>query len=78
MDLCKFKAGLVYRASPRTARAVRQRNPVLKNKQQSHKSGTGKTHRFQPSTWEAEIGGPLKANLITTGYSRLVGAAETH
>ena len=28
MDLCEFKASLVYRASPRTARAP-QRDPVL-------------------------------------------------
>ena len=29
-DLCEFEASLVYRASPRTVRAVR--NPVLKKK----------------------------------------------
>jgi hypothetical protein len=33
VDLCKFKASLVYRASSRIAKAVIQRNPVLKNKQ---------------------------------------------
>ena len=31
VDLCEFKASLVYRASSKTAR-VTQRNPVLKNK----------------------------------------------
>ena len=30
MDLCEFKASLVYKETPRTARAVTQRNPVLK------------------------------------------------
>ena len=30
MDLCEFKASLVYRASSRTARAT-QKNPVSKN-----------------------------------------------
>ena len=29
-DLCEFEASLVYKASSRTARAVTQRNPVLK------------------------------------------------
>ena len=32
MDLCDFKASLVYRASSKTARAVIQRNHVLENK----------------------------------------------
>ena len=32
VDLCKFKASLIYRVNSRTARAT-QRNPVLKNKQ---------------------------------------------
>jgi hypothetical protein len=31
VDLCEFKASLVYRASSRTARAT-QRNPVSKKK----------------------------------------------
>ena len=31
MDLCEFKASLVYRASSRTAKAA-QRSPVSKNK----------------------------------------------
>ena len=30
VDLCEFKSNLVYRVSSRTARAVTQRNPVLK------------------------------------------------
>ena len=30
VDLCEFKANLLYRASPRTARDT-QRNPVSKN-----------------------------------------------
>ena len=39
MDLCEFKANLVYTSSSRTARAVTQRNPVSKNKQTSkHKT----------------------------------------
>ena len=29
-DLCEFEVSLVYTASSRTARAVTQRNPVLK------------------------------------------------
>ena len=33
-DLCKFKTSLVYRASSRTARAVTQRNPVLKKEKE--------------------------------------------
>ena len=28
--LCEFKASLVYKACPRTARAVTQRNPISK------------------------------------------------
>jgi hypothetical protein len=32
VDLCEFKASLVYKASSKTVRAVTQRNPVLKNK----------------------------------------------
>ena len=32
VDLCEFKAILVYRRSSRTARAITQRNLVLKNK----------------------------------------------
>jgi hypothetical protein len=31
VDLCEFKASLVYRVSSRTVKAT-QRNPVLKNK----------------------------------------------
>ena len=31
VDLCEFKASLVYKASSRTVRTVTQRNPVLKN-----------------------------------------------
>ena len=40
MDLCEFKANLVYRASSRTARAT-QGNPVLKS--QKRKQQTNKT-----------------------------------
>ena len=32
INLCKFEASLVYRASSRTARTFTQRNPVLKTK----------------------------------------------
>jgi len=32
VDLCEFKASLVYRVSYRIARTVTQRNHVLKNK----------------------------------------------
>ena len=32
VDLCEFKASLVYRVSSRTARTVTQRNTVSKNK----------------------------------------------
>jgi hypothetical protein len=38
VDLCEFKASLIYRASSRTAR-VTQRNPVLKNKKQARHGG---------------------------------------
>ena len=31
-DLCELEASLVYRANSRIARAITQRNPVLKNK----------------------------------------------
>ena len=31
MDLCEFKASLVYKVSSKTARTVSQRNPVSKN-----------------------------------------------
>jgi hypothetical protein len=30
VDLCEVEGGMVHRASSRTARAVRQKNPVLK------------------------------------------------
>jgi hypothetical protein len=33
--LCEFEAGLLYRASSRTARAI-QRNPVSRNKNQTN------------------------------------------
>ena len=33
MDFCEFEASLVYKSSSRTAKTVKQRNPVLKNKQ---------------------------------------------
>ena len=33
MDLCEFKASLVYRGESRTTIAVTERNSVLKNKQ---------------------------------------------
>ena len=36
-DLCKFKASLVYRVSPRTAKAITQRNPISKNKTEQNK-----------------------------------------
>jgi hypothetical protein len=36
VDLCKFKASLVYRANSRTARAT-QRNPVSKKKKRRKK-----------------------------------------
>jgi hypothetical protein len=32
MDLCEFKASLVYKASSRKARAGTQKNPASKNK----------------------------------------------
>ena len=41
VDLCEFKACLVYRVSSRTASAVTQRNTVFKNKQ------TKKPHQNQ-------------------------------
>jgi hypothetical protein len=35
VDLCEFEARLIYKARTRTARAVTQRNPVLKKKRQN-------------------------------------------
>lgn len=40
MDHCEFKACLVYQSSSRTARAVIQRNPVLKEKKLNHNQGS--------------------------------------
>lgn len=40
VDLYKFEASLVNKSSSRTARAVIQRNPVLKNKRKK-KNATG-------------------------------------
>jgi hypothetical protein len=37
LDLCEFKASLVYRVSSRTARAT-QRNPVSKNQKEKQKT----------------------------------------
>ena len=36
VDLCEFTASLVYKESSRTAMAVTQRNPVLKNNKQTN------------------------------------------
>ena len=36
-DLCEFEVSLVYRVSSRTARAVIQRNPVLKQTKKKEK-----------------------------------------
>ena len=50
-DLCEFEASLVYRVSFRTARAVTQRNPVLKktknnnNKKNPTEQNTKRSHR---------------------------------
>ena len=38
VDLCKFKASLVYSASSRTARTVTQTKPVSKNKMKTNKT----------------------------------------
>ena len=40
VDLWEFEASLVYKVSSRTARAVKQRNPVLKNKKQKQSTFT--------------------------------------
>ena len=45
LDLCEFKASLVYLVSSRTARTVTQRNPVLKNK----KTSLGYTVNLKPA-----------------------------
>jgi hypothetical protein len=37
VDLCEFKASLVYRASSRTAKAT-QRNPLSKTNKQTNKT----------------------------------------
>ena len=44
VDVCEFKASLVYRVSSRTTRAT-WRNPVLKNKQTNKKTKTNKKNR---------------------------------
>ena len=36
VDLCEFKASLVYRLSSRTARAITQQNSVLKKPKQTN------------------------------------------
>ena len=41
-DLCEFEASLVYRVSSRTARAVTQRNLVLKKKKRKKEKERGK------------------------------------
>ena len=45
VDICKFKASLVYKVSSRTARAVTQRNPV------SEKTNTMKN--IDPGGWSS-------------------------
>jgi hypothetical protein len=42
MDLCDFQASLVYRVSPRTARAT-QRNPASKTNKQTNKQANKQT-----------------------------------
>ena len=37
VDLCEFKASLVYRVSSRTARIITQRNPVLTKQKKKKK-----------------------------------------
>ena len=39
VDVCEFKASLVYKMGPRTARAVTQGNPVSKNQPNKQNMG---------------------------------------
>ena len=63
----KFEASLVYKASSGIARAVTQRNAVLKKPKPKKQTTTTKTpqtlkekeSKVTPSTWEAEAGGPV-------------------
>jgi hypothetical protein len=55
VDLCEFKASLVYRVSFRTQK------PCTKKKKKKKKSGAVMAHSFNPSTWEAEAGGFLSS-----------------
>jgi hypothetical protein len=57
VDLCEYKASLVYRATSRTAWAT-QRNPVMKSKtkQNPERKPGLEAHTFNPSTREAEAG----------------------
>jgi hypothetical protein len=48
VDLCEFKASLVYRMNSRTARAT-QRNPVSKNKTKQNKTKQNKTKQNKMS-----------------------------
>ena len=39
-DLCEFKASLIYKVSFRTTRAIKQRNPVLKQQNKTKQNQT--------------------------------------
>ena len=47
-DLRKFEASLVYKVSSRTARAVTQRNPVLKREKYMVYTEPGRAHASGP------------------------------
>jgi hypothetical protein len=75
VDPCEFKAGLVYRASSRTARAT-QRNPVSKSqekkrkKERKGKERKGKERKGKERKGKERKGKERKDILIYYGISR--------
>ena len=55
VDLCEFKASLVYRLSSRTTR-VTQKNPVLKNKNPNKQTNKQKTNKNQNKNPQSTLG----------------------
>ena len=55
MDLCEFKASLVYRGDSRMARTVTQRRHVLKNNTKQNKNNLEKLSKKPSSTRPVSI-----------------------